>query len=130
MIVVDANVLVAHFETTDAHHDRADTLLLETAGEALAASPLTLAEVLVTPTRAGQVDRANAALTELGVVTVDLDHDAPARLATLRATTSLRLPDCCVLLAVEQTGAFLATFDERLAAAARSHGHTVLGQPA
>lgn len=130
MIVLDASVLIAHLDADDAHHDRARTLLGDIAGEGLAANLLTLAEVLVGPARIGQLDQTNAALRRLQVDTLGFDQHAPVRLATLRATTSLRLPDCCVLLAVEQTGASLATFDERLAAAARSHGHTVLGQPA
>ena len=130
MIVLDASVLIAHLDADDAHHDRARTFLGDIAGEGLAANLLTLAEVLVGPARIGQLDQTNAALRRLQVDTLGFDQHAPVRLATLWATTSLRLPDCCVLLATEQTDGSMATFDERLAAAARSHGHTVLGQPA
>ncbi len=39
----------------------------------------------------------------------------PVRLATLRAGTGLKMPDCCVLLAVQESAAkALVTFDERL----------------
>lgn len=41
--------------------------------------------------------------------------DAPVRLATLRAETGLKLPDCCVLLAAQDAGAeAVLTFDEPL----------------
>ena len=58
MIVLDAIVLIAHFESTDAHHERATRLLLDAADESLGASLLTLAEVLVGPARVGKLDEA------------------------------------------------------------------------
>jgi predicted nucleic acid-binding protein len=122
VIVLDASVLIAHLNATDAHHERATELLLAARDEPFAASPLTLAEVLVGPARAGLLDRASIVLRQLGVTAVALDSDAPARLATLRAVTGLKLPDCCVLLAAEQTGASVLTFDDKLAAAARKRG--------
>lgn len=125
MIVLDASVLIAHLDASDAHHARAGALLLDMADEALGASPLSLAEVLVGPTRAGQLDRAAVALHQLDVISVALAEDAPARLAVLRAATNLRLRDCCVLLAAEQTRATVATFDDGLAAAARERGFVV-----
>ena len=125
MIVLDASVLIAHLEVTDAHHQRATEVLFATAGEALGASPVTLAEVLVGPARAGQLDRAAAAIEDLQVEAVPLGADAPARLAALRAETGLRLPNCCVLYAAQTANAALATFDDRLAAAATHHNLTV-----
>jgi hypothetical protein len=68
------------------------------------------------------LDRATAALRELGVRSVLLDVDAHVRLATLRAGTGLKLPACCVLLAAEQVRAAVATFDDRLAAAGGTAG--------
>ncbi|MCA1707154.1 MAG: type II toxin-antitoxin system VapC family toxin [Actinobacteria bacterium] len=125
MIVLDASVLIAHLDATDVHHDRAGVLLLDVAGEPIGASPLTLAEVLVGPARAGQLDRGTALLHQLHVASVHLDDDAPARLAVLRAGTSLKLPDCCVLLTAEQTHGAVATFEDRLAHAATEHGFVV-----
>ncbi len=99
------------------------------ADEPLGASPVTLAEVFVGPARVGRLDRATAALAQLDVRTIALSEDTPARLATLRAGTSLKLPDCCVLLAAEQSGgATVATFDDRLGTAARERGFRVLGR--
>jgi predicted nucleic acid-binding protein len=122
VIVLDASVLIAHLDAGDAHHERATTLLADSAGEPLKASPLTLAEVLVGPARAGHLDRASAVLDQLHVAAQHLPEDAPHRLALLRAETSLKLPDCCVLLAAEQTDAAVATFDRRLAHAATERG--------
>jgi len=125
VIVLDACVLIAHLDATDAHHERASALLLDAADEPLGASLISLAEVLVGPARAGQLDRATAALHQLEVTSVPLGENAPARLAVLRAGTSLKLPDCCVLLAAEQTHGAVATFDDRLATEARQRGFVV-----
>jgi hypothetical protein len=63
------------------------------------------------------------------VSTIGLGEDAPVRLASLRAGTSLKLPGCCVLLAAEQPGgATVATFDDRLGAAARKLGFRVISR--
>ena len=126
MIVLDASVLIAHLDEADAHHERATELLIKTADEMLGASPLTIAEVLVGPARAGTIDAAQAALAALAVTTVPLTTEAPARLAVLRATSRLRLPDCCVLLAAETANADIATLDDKLARAATQIGRAAV----
>ncbi len=78
--------------------------------------------MLVGPARAGKLEAAVSALAQLGINDVGLNGDAPARLAGLRASTGLKMPDCCVLLAAEQLNAQVATFDAPLAMAARSLG--------
>lgn len=125
MIVLDARVLIAHLDAHDDHHARAETLLSAAAEDEFAVSPITLAEVLVGPTRAGQLDRVIAALAILEVTTIPLEPDAPVRLALLRSGTGLKMPDCCVLLAAETRGAAIATFDDRLARAGRERGFAV-----
>ncbi len=125
MIVLDASVLIAHLDSSDANHERATKLLLKAADDPLGASPLTLAEVLVGPARADRLEAALSALGELDVTTIRLAEDAPARLASMRATTRLRLPDCCVLLAARDAQAAVATFDDRLALSARDAGLSV-----
>jgi predicted nucleic acid-binding protein len=122
VIVLDASVLIAHFDPADALHERATHLLLEAASERLACSVVTIAEVLVGPVRAGRGDAAVAALRDLDVDAVPLDVAATERLAVLRAETGLRLPDCCVLLAAEATSAAVASFDDRLRRSAASRG--------
>lgn len=69
---------------------------------------------------------AIAALAQLGIDGVGLNADAPVRLAGLRASTRLKMPDCCVLLAAEQVNGQVATFDASLAAAARALGLGIL----
>ena len=129
MIVLDASVLIAQLDATDVHHEQAGALLRDAANEDLGASPITLAEVLVGPARAGEVDRGAAVLHELGVTGVGLLDDAFVRLAMLRAGTGLKLPDCCVLLAAEQTHGAVATFDDRLANAATERGLAIRTSP-
>lgn len=120
MIIVDASVLIAHLDEHDRQHERAVERLLEAAEHSLGCSPITLAEVLVGPARHDRLDAARNAVVALGVEEVPLAGDAPARLASLRADTGLKLPDCCVLLAAQDAGAAtVLTFDDRLAKAAR-----------
>lgn len=117
MIVLDASVLIAHFDGRDEHHQRAKDLLLGFGAERLGASTITLAEVLVAPARAGMLERASEALEQLGVEEVPLRSDDAPEIAELRASTGLKLPDCCVLLAASREGG-LATFDRALASVA------------
>jgi predicted nucleic acid-binding protein len=129
VIVLDACVLIAHFDAEDSLHEDARNLLRSVADEPFRASPLTQAEVLVGPARVGSLDRAVAALAQLDVRTVPMESDAPMRLAMLRAETRLKMPDCCVLLAAEQvSGAHIATFDDQLYSVARQRGFVVLGR--
>lgn len=122
MIVLDASVLIAYLDAHHGHHDRARSLLVATGDRDLGSHQLTLAEVLVGPAAGGRLQVVAGALDQLGVTTIGMTADAHLRLALLRATTRLRLPDCCVLLAAEQTGGTVATFDERLAHQAAQHG--------
>jgi predicted nucleic acid-binding protein len=118
VIVLDASVLIAHLDERDAHHDRASRLLADSGAEPLGASTITLAETLVAPTRAGRLEDVVAALDRLGVAGLPLGDGAPARLARLRAEVGRKLPDCCVLLAAQEHGGTVASFDSPLVDAA------------
>lgn len=122
MIVLDASVLIAHFESTDAHHAEAADLLMEHAAEPFGSSVVTLAEVYVGATRAGQADRLERLLARLEVQPLHLPAASARRLGELRATTGLKMPDCCVLFTAEHHAAAVATFDEKLAARAIETG--------
>jgi predicted nucleic acid-binding protein len=123
MIVVDASVLLAHLNANDVHHSRAVAALLGAAEHPLAASSLTLAEVLVGPARAGQLEMAKAQLAALEIEEIPLAAGAADRLAQLRAETGLKVPDCCVRLAAVMTTADgVLTFDDRLARKAHNLG--------
>jgi len=124
VIVVDASVLIAHFNAGDRHHSQASAVLLQAVGHPLAASSVTLAEVLVGPARAGKLDLARAALRTLEVEEVPVRTGAAERLAGLRAGTGLKLPDCCVLLAAREVGAnAILTFDHQLSKCAQELGY-------
>jgi len=85
--------------------------------------------VLVGPARSGRLEVARRVIRDLELEEVALEVGAAERLATLRAETGLRIPDCCVLLAARD-GDAVATFDGRLAVAARDRGFRVLADTA
>lgn len=123
MIVLDACVLIAHLDATDAHHARATELLISFGDTPLAASTLMVAEVLVGPTRIGRHADAQAAIDRLGIIPQDLPAFAAQELAQLRVTTRLKMPDCCVLWTALTNGPSpLATFDHQLAQVAAGKG--------
>lgn len=122
MIVLDASVLVAFLDPCDALHGKSVSTMLELGSDRLLISPITHAEVLVGPARSGTLASTQAALSALGVTEVALPADAAPQLAGLRATTALKLPDCCVLLAAQQSASTVLTFDLRLATAAAALG--------
>ena len=124
MIVLDASVLIAHLDQHDALHAAAQERLRRAVKQRLrfGTSTITLAEVLVDPTRSGTLRAAQAALSALGVAELPLPPDAAERLAALRTETALKLPDCCVLLAAEASNGGVLTFDERLTHAAAERG--------
>jgi predicted nucleic acid-binding protein len=126
VIVLDASVLIAYLDSDDSHHAAAETLLMEAVDDDIAANPLTLAEVLVAPARQGNLDLARTALRALEVSELPFPPDTSVRLAQLRASTGLKMPDCCVLLAAEQATATIASFDDRLRQAATDRNLFIL----
>ena len=90
MIVLDAH-----------HHAAAEQLLGHAVDDDLAVNSLTLAEVLVAPVRHERLQPLMAALHELEVQELPFPADTALRLAQLRASTGLKMPDCCVILAAE-----------------------------
>jgi len=126
MITLDASMLIAHLQPRDPHHEAATTYLRGNADQPLLMHSLNLAEVLVGGVRAGRGQELLDDLHAMGVG-VAMQHDGePLRLAALRVETGLKLPDCCALEAALASESTLATFDERLAAAARSR-HVKVG---
>ena len=69
-------------------------------------------------------------LTDIGIELADRDADEPLRLAEIRVSSRLKLPDCCVLdvamvdlaKAPATKSVTLATFDRELAGAAIDRG--------
>lgn len=126
MIVLDASVLIAYLDSEDAQHARAETLLAQEIDDDFAANTLTLAEVLVMPARQQRLDAAREALEDLDVNELAFPPDSAVKLAHLRASTNLKMPDCCVLLAAEDVQARVASFDDQLRAASASRNLVVV----
>jgi predicted nucleic acid-binding protein len=122
---LDASAIIAHLDPADAHHARATAVLSAAAGDRLVAHPLTLAECLVAAVRAGRGAEMAEVIRRLRVQVAPVDTDSPLRLAELRVTTGLRMPDCCALDVAAAEAATFVTFDRRLATAARRLGLTV-----
>lgn len=126
MIALDASVLTAHLRAGDAHHAAATSVLLEAGPRAMLVHAITLAEVLVGGVRAGRAAQLRDDLRSAGIAVAPQDEGEPLRLAELRATSGLKLPDCCVLDVALRHHASLATFDDVLATAARQSGVVVV----
>lgn len=126
MIVLDASVAIALLSATDAHHDRAVSLVTEHADGGFEMHALTLAEVLVGGVRAGRANQMFADLHAVGIEQATSAPDEPLILAELRATTGLRMPDCCVLVVALRESVPIVTFDDRLAREATALGLRVL----
>lgn len=122
MIVLDANVLIGFLDATDSHHAAVVSLLERRFADGFAASVLTVAEVLVHPTRVERQDAAMASLAKIGVQVIPLEASDAAALARVRNTYRVRMPDAVALHAAMSTGAELATFDIALTAAAQKAG--------
>lgn len=124
-MILDANVMIAAVDSSDSHSAGALHLLKAAADERIVAHRLTIAEALVRAAAAGRAAETAEILDDIGIGRID-EPDDPVELATLRARTGLRMPDCVVLLAARRGAARLATFDMRLAEAARREGIAVV----
>lgn len=129
MIVHDSSVLICHLWPRDRHHEAADAVLRAHVDVDNLIHPINLAEVLVGGVRSGTGTQMRSHIQEIGVRVWPVLSGEPLRLATLRATSGLKLPDCCALDAAMSTGSSLATFDGRLADAARGLGLDVVPLP-
>jgi toxin FitB len=123
LITLDASVLIGHLNVSDANREVARRLLAACGPVTFSVSQITLAEALVKPIRDGRERQVRADIRQLGVVETPFGPHAAVRLAKLRAQTNLRMPECCVLLAAEDSDATaILTLDDRLRAEARQLG--------
>lgn len=123
LVTLDANVLIALSDPDDAHHEQAAWFFRSALFDRrLFVHPFNIAEAAVRPSRAGLADRVRGLWGFMGVHVTQVDDDQPWRLASLRASTGLGLPDCCVLDTARQTSSAVATFDQRLAQQAADLG--------
>lgn len=123
-MILDTSVLIALRSPQDPHADRVSALVMD--ADDLVVHPVTLAESLVAPARAGIAAEVRAQLTEgLGIRLWHPDDDEPERIALLRADSRVALPDCYPLAVAERTGLPLATFDEALRRTAQTRSVSV-----
>lgn len=125
MITLDASVVIAHLSPGDPHHRVATRLLRASAGEGFLMHALNLAEVLVGGVGVGRGQEMLADLEAIGIRAAERRDGEALRLATLRATSGLKLPDCCALDTALTNASALATLHEALAKAARERHVTV-----
>jgi len=125
VIVLDANVMIAVLDPQDSHFGAARRFFAAHTSERLAAHRLTMAEALVLAANVGSEISAAAAISALGVGRFD-EPDDPIELARLRASSGLKMPDCCVLYSAIRERAKLATFDTHLARTASGLGVQVV----
>jgi len=81
---------------------------------------------LVVPARNGRVDAVQAALQEVKMKELPVPPDTAVRLPRRRVNTGLKMRDCCVPLADEDSHATVATFDDQLVRAAEGRNLVVL----
>jgi predicted nucleic acid-binding protein len=129
VIALDASVLIAHLNPDDAHHAAATELLLGASPGSMLVHALTMAEVFVGGVRVGRGAAMRDDLHAAGIDVAPHDPDEPPRLAELRASSGLKLPDCCALDVALHRNASLATFDRALSDAAQRRGFPVIPQP-
>jgi predicted nucleic acid-binding protein len=115
LIVLDASVVIAHLDPSDAHHSEATALLLEHADDDLRLPASAYAETLVDPARAGRLDDARNLIEALGLQIEPIDSAIAERAASLGAPKrGPRLPDALFLACGEVLDAdAIVTADRR-----------------
>ena len=126
MIVLDAGALIALINERDAHHAWARDLFASTTSDDWMISTLNLAEVMVHPVRAGKSEEFLRGIEGLHLRVEVVSPDYAIELATLRAETSLKMPDVIALHLARTHSGTLATVDRQLAQKAVTYGCDVV----
>ena len=120
-VALDAGVLIALINLTDAHAPAAAAFIESTAPPYLAHS-VNMAEALVRAHREGHAPEAFNRLRDIGVTISDLGPNEPLILARVRVETGLQIPDACAFATALRAAGTLVTFDRQVAAAAEKVG--------
>lgn len=123
LIVLDASVLIAHFDRSDALHEAATQALAAHEADDLRLPASAYADTLVGAAARGDQARMGTAIRALGVTVEPITAAAAERSAELRARhRSLRTPDALVLGCAEALDATtILTGDRRWAPFPRVH---------
>ena len=125
VVVLDASALIALVSSSDPHHEWALEMFRDTASFDLQITALSEAEAMVHPARNGKLDKFQKLISALGVEVTPIEGEDAAKLTTLRVSTSLKMPDVCVLNQAIKVKGSIATTDKELAKAAKSKGVVV-----
>jgi predicted nucleic acid-binding protein len=116
-VALDADVLIAFLDASDAQHETAVELLrprLATGQQILIAAGV-YAEILVRPLQRGSDNAVEAFIDAIGATIVPIDRVIARRAAQLRgAHRALRLPDAISLATALVANAEYVTLDRRL----------------
>lgn len=117
LIVLDASVLIAHLDPTDALHGPASEAVRGHVDDEVRLPTSAYSEYLVDAARAGAIEQARESVARLGLVLAPIDQSIAEEAAKLRARSSaLRLPDALVIACGEILDAdIVLTADRRWA---------------
>lgn len=116
-VVLDADVLIAFLDASDAQHETAiDALRPRLAGgQRILIAASVYAGILVRPLQRGRDDAVDAFIDAIGATVVPIDRVIARHAAQLRgAHGALRLPDAMSLATALVAGADFVTLDRRL----------------
>lgn len=121
LIVLDASVLIAHLDPSDALHRGAQRAFSLYANDEMRLPASAYSEYLVDAVRGGRIDEARDAVERMGVRVEPIDAQMAEAAARLRARSrSLRLPDALVIACGDVLNAnVVLTGDRRWARFAR-----------
>lgn len=122
LVVLDASALIALVSSKDPHHNWALEMFRDTASFELQMSALTQAEVLVHPARAGKLEKFLKLIRGLGLEITPIEEADSSKLASIRSTTNLKMPDAVVLHQAMKVKGSIATTDNKLAQVAKANG--------
>jgi predicted nucleic acid-binding protein len=122
VVVLDASALIALVSPKDPHHKWAVEMFRDTTSFDLQMSALTYAEILVHPARAGKAERFLKLIAGLVMEITAIEETDSGKLASLRATTNLKMPDVVVLHQAMKVKGSIATTDQKLAKVAKDKG--------
>jgi predicted nucleic acid-binding protein len=120
---LDADVLIGALDSSDAHHQRARTLLTgwHAHRDTVLISAINLSEVLVAPAAdESQLRAARSAIAALGLAIHQPNETIAVDAARLRGRHPISLPDAYLLATARHLNGTVASFDGKVVRAAKA----------